>query len=86
MLKLGVKQSNLEIRLIGAGNMFLNVVEGSPMDVGKIILHSTMDALYLAGLPLKSQSVGGNFGRSVTFSISSGLINVNLTNGDNVIL
>jgi len=86
MLRLGVDQDNILVRLVGAGNMFDGVKDGSALDVGKGILTSTLIELCNSGLTLKSQSVGGRLGRRVEFTISSGLIQVGLTNGENVIL
>ena len=86
MLGLGALQKNIRVRLVGAGNMFSGVADGSALDVGKGILTCTLLAINQAGLTLNSQSVGGKFGRSVSFSVSSGLIRVGLTNGDHVLL
>ena len=86
MIGLRVKQNDIQTRLIGAGNMFATVEDGSSGDVGKGILSSTMLALTRAGLTLRSQSVGGSLGRSVRFSVNSGLIQVRLTNGETVTL
>ena len=86
MIGLGVQQSNILIKLVGAGNMFTGIEDGSVIDVGRGILTSTLLALTKVGLIPHSQTVGGKLGRSVKFSVSSGLIQVGLTNGESVIL
>jgi chemotaxis protein CheD len=86
MLGLGATQRKISVRLVGAGNMFSGVADGSPVDVGRSILSSTLQALVNAGLTVSSQSVGGRFGRSVKFSVGSGLIQIELTNGVQVLL
>ena len=86
MVNFGTKRQNIQSRLVGAGNMFTGVEDGSAMDVGRRILGNALVALKHARLTLISQSVGGCFGRSVAFSIRTGLISVTLTNGDRVIL
>jgi len=52
----------------------------------QIILDSVTNEVIKSGLAVKSQSVGGRLGRSVSFSVSSGVIEIGLTNGDQVIL
>ncbi|MBF0208762.1 MAG: chemotaxis protein CheD [Oligoflexia bacterium] len=82
MLFLGSKIEDIQVRLVGGGNMFSNVEKGTVMDIGTQILASTMLVLKQVDLSLLSQSVGGRFGREVEFHVDTGLIEISNTNGD----
>lgn len=86
MLELGARHIDIRASLIGAGNMFAGIQEGSSLDIGKGILSSTVLQLRHVGLSVRSQSVGGRLGRSVKFSVDSGEVFVGFTNGEIVLL
>jgi chemotaxis protein CheD len=86
MLGMGAKLKDVQVRLIGAGNMFGGIEDGFVANIGKNILDSVTNEVIKSGLAVKSQSVGGRLGRSVSFSVSSGVIEIGLTNGEQVIL
>ena len=82
----GVCRQNLSVRLIGAGNMFAGGQGDFMNAIPRNLLHGATQVVQALGLHVAAQSVGGTFGRSVSFNVRSGLININLTNGDVVAL
>lgn len=82
LMSTGTLSRDVTVRLVGAGNMFTGIAEGSAMDVGQGILRHTLVAIDRAGLTLSSKSVGGLFGRSVQFFVKTGRIQIVLTNGE----
>ncbi|MBF0366965.1 MAG: chemotaxis protein CheD [Oligoflexia bacterium] len=86
MLARGSLACDICVRIVGGGNMFYEIKEGSLMDIGTHIVHATLETLNQEGLHLTSSALGGKFGRSVQFSVDSGLIEITATNGEKVFL
>lgn len=68
----GSETENLEAKLIGGANMF-NAFES---DIGKGNVSSAKEKLRKEGISVIGECVGGSQGRSVEFSVASGIVTV----------
>jgi chemotaxis protein CheD len=71
--KLGA-DDGLEARLIGGANMF----PGLQDDIGRENIARARAVLRRSGIPIVGESVGGEIGRSVEFSVGSGYVTVRI--------
>lgn len=74
MTALGSRREDVEAKLIGCGNMF--AVLNS--DIGKENVLGAKEQLKKEGIKLVGESVGGSIGRSVEFSVASGIVTVRI--------
>ena len=70
----GTKRGDLEAKLIGGANMF----PGFPSDIGKDNVSCAKEKLKKEGIQLIGESLGGCVGRSVEFSVASGIVTVKM--------
>lgn len=82
----GALRLDLAVRLTGAGNMFAGGQGAFMNAIPRDLLHAAIQAIQAQGLHVAAQSVGGSFGRSVSFNVRDGLITINLTNGETVVM
>lgn len=68
----GSKREDLEAKLIGGANMFSAFKSG----IGEENIFSAKENLKKAGIPIVGECVGGSQGRSVEFSVGSGIVTV----------
>lgn len=71
---LGAKREDLEAKLIGGANMF----PALKSDIALDNISCAKEKLSKEGIRIVGESVGGNQGRSVEFSISSGIVTVRM--------
>lgn len=69
---LGVKREDIEAKIIGGANMF----SAFESDIGKENILSAKSKLKEEGIKIVGECVGGSQGRSVEFSIISGIVTV----------
>jgi chemotaxis protein CheD len=74
MVNLGARREELEAKLIGGANMF----SAFASDMGKENVLSAKEKLKKEGIKLAGESVGGSQGRSVEFSIATGIVTVRM--------
>jgi chemotaxis protein CheD len=74
MQDMGTNRSNLESKLIGGANMF-GVYEP---DIGMENVVSAREKLKREGIKIVGEAVGGSQGRSVEFSIETGIVTVKM--------
>ena len=72
MRKLGIKNEDLEAKIIGGAKMF-SIFED---DIGKQNIAKAKHKLKLEGIQLTGECVGGNIGRSVEISLATGVVTV----------
>lgn len=82
MRRRGSTLEGLLAKLAGAGNMFQSLGQGPMSELVVAILGSAHAALDLEGIQVIAQSTGGEFGRTVSFDIETGSMNVVFTNGE----
>jgi len=69
---LGVKKENIEAKLIGGANMF----SAFESDFTQENISRTREKLKKAGIAIVGECVGGSQGRSVEFSVATGIVTV----------
>ncbi len=69
---LGAKRENIEAKLIGGANMF----SAFESDFGKENVSRAKEKLKKAGIAIVGECVGGSQGRSVEFSVTTGIVTV----------
>jgi len=70
----GAKGEDLEAKIVGGANMF----NGLESDIGGQNVLSAKEKLKREGIRLVGESVGGSQGRSVEFSVASGIVTVKI--------
>lgn len=78
----GARREQINVRLIGGGNMFDGIEEGLSDDIGTQILRNARHVIDALGLVVSASAVGGRLGRNVSFSIETGQIVVQTTDGN----
>jgi chemotaxis protein CheD len=83
----GVARRRVFARLVGGAAMFESVLndDGQP-SLGARNIEATRNALLEAGIPLKGEAVGGNFGRTVHFHARDGKLLITSVRRPDVIL
>jgi chemotaxis protein CheD len=73
---LGAERRRITARLIGGASMFANLAPPGSMQMGERNVVATREVLSNHGIPVTAESVGGDFGRSVHFTVASGQIRI----------
>jgi len=74
MVTQGANKENLEAKLVGGANMF----SALKSDIGKENILAAKKKLKIEGIRVVGESVGGSQGRSVEFSVASGIVTVKI--------
>ena len=70
----GAKAGDLEAKIAGGANMF----PGCGSDIGRDNVLGAKEKLKKEGIKVVGESVGGSIGRSVEFSVASGIVTVKI--------
>ena len=73
--KLGAVKINLEAKIVGGANMF-KVFDKNPESIGIQNAEAAKKKLEKEGIKIIANDTGGNVGRSVTFDLETGLVEV----------
>ncbi|HUF30302.1 MAG TPA: chemotaxis protein CheD [Gemmatimonadaceae bacterium] len=76
MQALGARLARMQAKLAGGAAMFTSLIATPALQMGERNVMAARDALQLAGIPLVGQDVGGDFGRSVYFSVADGTMRI----------
>ncbi|HYJ78859.1 MAG TPA: chemotaxis protein CheD [Longimicrobiaceae bacterium] len=68
----GARAGRLEARLVGGASMFTALMVPGSLNMGERNVRATREALRRVGIPILGESVGGDFGRSVRFTVAEG--------------
>ena len=79
LIQFGVRKSSIKAKIIGGGQMF-NFQYSNILDVGNRNVQAALDTLKNEGIPIIAKDVGGNKGKTISFDIKTGKVNVR-TNG-----
>ena len=74
MERYGARRENMESKIVGGANMF----SALKSDIGRENVISAKEKLKKEGIALVGESVGGSQGRSVEFSVASGIVTVKM--------
>ena len=69
---LGGRSSRFEARLVGGASMFTSLMVPGSLNMGERNVRAAREALRQAGIPILGEAVGGDFGRSVRFTVGEG--------------
>jgi chemotaxis protein CheD len=72
----GARLARLEAKMAGGAAMFASLVSSAGLQMGERNVMACRAALQLAGVRLVGQDVGGDYGRSVYFTIADGVMRV----------
>jgi len=83
MISMGATHKNIVVKIAGGGNMFASISTDNNFmnDVGGNIVRKTVEVVESKKLFITKRAVGGHFGRSVEFTLETGAMKVNQTNG-----
>ena len=76
MTELGADRRRIQARLAGGASMFANLVSPGTIQMGERNLVATRTVLLQHEVPIMAEAVGGDFGRTVTFTIADGRVMV----------
>jgi chemotaxis protein CheD len=76
MLARGARVSRMTAKLAGGAAMFSTLVTSHGLQMGERNVLACRAALQTAGIPLLAQDVGGDYGRSVYFSVADGALRI----------
>jgi chemotaxis protein CheD len=74
MVLAGAQRATTVARLVGGAAMFSNLIAPGLIHTGERNVLATREALHAAGIPLRGEWVGGDFGRSVELDLASGRV------------
>jgi chemotaxis protein CheD len=75
LLELGAKKRFIKAKLVGGAQMF-SFISPDALDVGKRNIESAKLTLKKEGIPVVAEDVGGKKGRTMSFDLKSGKIEV----------
>lgn len=84
--RIGGSPARMNARLVGGASMFASIMGPGSLNMGERNIRASREALYVAGIPVNGEEVGGDYGRSVRFSVTDGRIVVTSINRDDVVL
>lgn len=83
MTELGADRRRIQARLAGGASMFASLASPGTVQMGERNLVATRTVLLQHEIPIMGEAVGGDFGRTVTFSIADGRVMVSsVAHGD----
>lgn len=82
MLEQGIRKGNIKARLIGGAQMF-SYISSANLDIGSQNINSARETLEKEKIKIIEEELGGTKGRTLTFDISTGAIEV-LTSGKKI--
>jgi len=74
MVGLGASRRQVRARLVGGAAMFANLAAPGSIQIGERNLNATRATLREAGVPVTAEAVGGDYGRSVEFTLGDGAV------------
>lgn len=80
MQSLGALLSRTKVAIVGGAHMFSFKAQEPSLDIGSRNVQSIEEICFFSGLTIQARSVGGNYGRSVFFDLSTGRITVRAIN------
>ncbi|HEX6749654.1 MAG TPA: chemotaxis protein CheD [Longimicrobium sp.] len=83
---MGARNGRIEARLVGGASMFTSLMVPGSLNMGERNIRAAREALRRAGIPLLGEAVGGDFGRSVRFSVAEGRTVVSSVGRPDVVL
>jgi chemotaxis protein CheD len=86
LAELGARERRLEARLVGGASMFTTLMVPGSLNMGERNIRAAREALRRAGIPILGEQVGGDYGRSVRFTVREGRTVVSSVGKPDVVL
>jgi chemotaxis protein CheD len=83
---MGARAGRLEARLVGGASMFTSLMVPGSLNMGERNIRAARAALLQAGIPILGEQVGGDYGRSVRFTVGEGRTVVSSVGKPDVVL
>ncbi len=74
VIKLGARREHLQAKIIGGATMFQKI--STPDCVGRRNVAAAQEKLKELDIFIEKEDTGGNSGRTVTFEVASGVVNI----------
>jgi chemotaxis protein CheD len=74
VLLLGASRRTITARIAGGASMFTNLIAPGLIHTGERNVLATREALHTHAIPMTGEWVGGDFGRTVVFDLSTGKV------------
>jgi chemotaxis protein CheD len=84
--RIGAAPARLEARIIGGAAMFASIMAPGSMNMGERNVQAVRGALEAAGVPIRGEDVGGDYGRSVRYIVADGTTHVTSVSRSHVVL
>ena len=78
MLRRGSSKRSIEAKIAGGANMFPSLIKTGEMVVGQRNVENAKKKLEQQGVKLVAEDVGGNHGRSISFDVGTGIVEVSI--------
>jgi chemotaxis protein CheD len=85
ILEMGGNRRAIEAKLVGGSQMFSFISPGA-LDIGSRNIEIAKKILDQEGIPIKKEDVGGTKGRTITFDIRTGEMEVRVSGEENKII
>ena len=86
MVKLGSDKSRLIVKLAGGATMFKYTETSAVGDIGQNNINSVREVLSNLNIPILSEDVGGDRGRTIDFYLNSGELKIKIIGEDSKII
>jgi len=83
IIEKGGRKHNIQAKLVGGARMFASMGLDT-MDIGQRNIEAARDTLEKEGIPIKAMDVGGNRGRTISFDLVTGVIEVKTIREKNI--
>jgi len=76
MIKLGSNKTRMVVKLTGGATMFKHMENSLAGDIGLNNINSARGVLSNLGIPILSEDVGGDYGRTIDFYLETGVVKI----------
>ncbi len=76
LVGMGASRERLQAKIFGGANMFAALQEAIGESIGQRNINCAREILDELGIPVAAEDVGGNYGRTLVFSLESGKVTV----------
>jgi chemotaxis protein CheD len=80
MVEVGASPKRVVAKLAGGAAMFTALVPAGTMQMGERNVTATRKALNAHNIPVMAEAIGGTYGRSVRFDVTSGVVSISSVN------
>jgi chemotaxis protein CheD len=78
LMEMGVKKRTIKAKIVGGAQMF-SFISPETLDVGTRNIETAKEILKKEGIPIASKDIGGTRGRTISFDIKTGRIEIKIS-------